>query len=269
MQHWKIARWQFCTAVKECCGIDLYGVLLLHVHITKDNFNTHLWCFVAFELLTFWVISCGVIDCCCFFRIFLCLQRFFGWPGWVSAQPNHWSSMVNLQPAPTRNQMSKRIDFRTQQDTQRSIQTERDMYVPHIWQWLLFFFASWICELTFMVVVIHVNMHIRLILVGYGVTYIQPTYHSLVSLQEFDRDPGVDFQNKVKVCLIDQESHVCVVDIYFVVHHYCSFEVQPNAIFLLSFREISAMTIKLLLEHLRFKCTTTRRIFAFDSCAMH
>lgn len=46
-----------------------------------------------------------------------------------------------------------------------------------------------------------------LFLVGYGVTYIQPTYQSLLHLQDYGNDTGLEKQGQVKVCLIDQEAH--------------------------------------------------------------
>ncbi|KAG2370610.1 hypothetical protein C9374_011782 [Naegleria lovaniensis] len=44
-----------------------------------------------------------------------------------------------------------------------------------------------------------------LIILGYGVEYIQPTRKSLEALLDYGRDPGVEYKNKVKVVLIDQE----------------------------------------------------------------
>jgi hypothetical protein len=51
------------------------------------------------------------------------------------------------------------------------------------------------------------NVLCRLFLVGYGVTYIQPTYQSLLHLQDYGNDTGLEKQGQVKVCLIDQEAH--------------------------------------------------------------
>jgi len=46
-----------------------------------------------------------------------------------------------------------------------------------------------------------------LFLLGFGVTYIQPTRKTLEALVEFGK--GSELKNKVKVFVLDEEAHVC------------------------------------------------------------
>lgn len=50
-----------------------------------------------------------------------------------------------------------------------------------------------------------------LFLLGFGVTYIQPTRKTLEALCEFGKSP--DYKSKVKVFVLDEEAHVSVVAI--------------------------------------------------------
>ncbi len=98
--------------------------------------------------------------------------------------------------------MSKRINFVTLYETQHLIQSEKDMYCIYITQSskVVHSFNTKVC-----------NVLCRLFLVGYGITYIQPTYQSLLHLQDYGNDTGLEKQGQVKVCLIDQEAHVCII----------------------------------------------------------